>query len=50
MQKVFNVMSVASFVMSGNVVGTVLLFARIPSMIDDYMAADMIDDMTEDGH
>ena len=39
MQKLFNVMSVASFVMSaGMVAGTVLLYSRIPSMTKHYMS------------
>jgi len=38
MQKVFNVLSVASFVMSaGMVVGTVTLYTRIPSITKHYM-------------
>jgi Na+/H+-translocating membrane pyrophosphatase len=46
MQKVFNVMTVASFAMSGSLVGlSIAAFARIPGMIDD-MAADMMDDIT----
>ena len=46
MQKLFNAMAVASFVMSGGlVVASVLAFARIPGMIDD-MAADMMNDVT----
>ena len=39
MQKLFNVMSVASFVMSaGMVAGTVLLYTRIPSITKHYMS------------
>ena len=39
MQKLFNVMSVASFVMSGAMVaGTVLLYTRIPSITKHYMS------------
>ena len=39
MQKLFNVMSVASFVMSaGMVVGSVLLYTRIPSLTKYYMS------------
>tara|TARA_R100001463_G_scaffold71161_1_gene124975 strand:+ start:171 stop:398 length:228 start_codon:yes stop_codon:yes gene_type:complete len=39
MQKVFNVLSVASFVMSGAmVVGTVMLYTRIPSLTKYYMS------------
>tara|TARA_R100001198_G_scaffold30335_1_gene15969 strand:+ start:379 stop:612 length:234 start_codon:yes stop_codon:yes gene_type:complete len=39
MQKLFNVMSVASFVMSaGMVVGSVLLYTRIPALTKYYMS------------
>ena len=39
MQKLFNVMSVASFVMSaGMVIGTVMLYSRIPSITKHYMS------------
>ena len=39
MQKLFNVMSVASFVMSaGMVIGTVMLYSRIPSLTKHYMS------------
>ena len=39
MQKVFNVMTVASFAMSGSlVVGTVVLYTRIPSMVESYVS------------
>ena len=39
MQKLFNVMSVASFVMSaGMVSGSVLLYTRIPSITKHYMS------------
>ena len=39
MQKLFNVMSVASFVMSaGMVAGSVLLYTRIPSITKHYMS------------
>ena len=39
MQKFFNVMSVASFVMSGAMVaGSVLLYTRIPSITKHYMS------------
>ena len=39
MQKLFNVMSVASFVMSGAMVaGTVMLYTRIPSITKHYMS------------
>ena len=38
MQKLFNVMSVASFVMSGGmVIGSVMLYTRIPSLTKHYM-------------
>jgi hypothetical protein len=38
MQKLFNVMSVASFVMSGGmVIGTVALYTRIPSLTKHYV-------------
>ena len=38
MQKLFNVMSVASFVMSGGmVIGSVLLYTRIPSLTKHYI-------------
>ena len=37
MQKLFNVMSVASFVMSaGMVAGTAILYSKLPSIIDGY--------------
>ena len=39
MQKLFNVMSVASFVMSaGMVAGSVMLYTRIPSLTKFYMS------------
>ena len=39
MQKVFNVLSVASFVMSGAMVaGTVILYTRIPSLTKLYIS------------
>jgi len=39
MQKVFNVLSVASFVMSGAmVIGTVVLYTRIPSLTKFYIS------------
>ena len=39
MQKVFNVLSVASFVMSGAmVIGTVVLYTRIPSLTKLYIS------------
>ena len=37
MQKLFNVMSVASFVMSAGIVaGTAVLYSKLPSIIDGY--------------
>ncbi len=48
MQKVYNVLGVLGFVMSGTLVGlSIAAFARIPGMIDD-MAADMMDDIAGD--
>ena len=39
MQKVFNVLSVASFVMSfGGVIGSVMLYTRIPSLTKYYIS------------
>ena len=39
MQKLFNVMSVAAFTMSaGMIVGSVLLYTRIPSLTKYYMS------------
>ncbi|BAQ93467.1 hypothetical protein [uncultured Mediterranean phage uvMED] len=39
MQKLFNVMSVAAFTMSaGMVIGTVMLYTRIPSLTKHYMS------------
>ena len=39
MQKLFNVMSVASFVMSGGmVIGSMMLYTRIPSLTKHYMS------------
>ena len=39
MQKLFNVMSVAAFTMSaGMVVGTMMLYTRIPSLTKYYMS------------
>ena len=39
MQKVFNVMSVSAFIMSGTLVaGSVLLYSRIPSLTKHYMS------------
>ena len=39
MHKLFNVMCVASFVMSaGMVIGTVMLYSRIPSLTKHYMS------------
>ena len=47
MQKVYNVLGVLGFVMSGTLVGlSIAAFAQIPGMIDD-MAADMMGDVTE---
>jgi hypothetical protein len=52
MQKLFNVMSVASFVMSGGmVIGSVMLYTRIPSITKHYISelklelTEMITDM-----
>ena len=46
MQKVYNLLGVLGFVMSGTLVGlSIAAFAQIPGMIDD-MAADMMDDIT----
>ena len=52
MQKLFNVMSVASFVMSGGMmIGTVALYTRIPSLTKHYISelklelTEMITDM-----
>ena len=48
MQKVYNLLGVLGFVMSGALVGaSILAFARIPGMIDD-MAANMMDDIAGD--
>ena len=45
MQKVCNVLGVLGFVMSGALVGaSIMAFARIPGMIDDY-AATLMDDV-----
>jgi len=39
MQKIFNVLSIASFVMSGAMlIGTVMLYTRIPSLTKYYMS------------
>ena len=47
MQKLFNVMSVASFVMSaGMVAGSVMLYTRIPSITKHYMS-ELTLEMTE---
>ena len=47
MQKLFNVMSVASFVMSaGMVAGSVMLYTRIPSITRHYMS-ELTLEMTE---
>ena len=52
MQKLFNVMSVASFVMSaGMVIGTVTIYSRIPALTKRYVSelklelTEMITDM-----
>ena len=46
MQKVYNLLGVLGFVMSGALVGaSIVAFSRIPGMIDD-MAADMMNDVT----
>ena len=46
MQKVFNLLGVLGFVMSGTLVGlSIAAFARIPGWIDDY-AATITDDIT----
>ena len=48
MQKVYNLLGVLGFVMSGALVGaSIVAFARIPGMIDD-MAADMMNDIAGD--
>ena len=48
MQKVCNVLGVLGFVMSSALVGaSIVAFARIPGMIDDY-AATMMDDVAGD--
>jgi Na+/H+-translocating membrane pyrophosphatase len=46
MQKVYNLLGVLGFVMSGALVGaSIVAFARIPGMIENY-AADMMEDIT----
>ena len=46
MQKLFNAMAVASFVMSGGLVAaSVVAFVRIPEIIENY-TADMIGNIT----
>ena len=46
MQKVYNLLGVLGFVMSGALVGaSIVAFARIPEMIDD-MAAKMMEDIS----
>ena len=46
MQKIYNLLGVLGFVMSGTLVGlSIAAFARIPGMIDD-MAANMMNDIT----
>ena len=48
MQKVYNLLGVLGFVMSGALVGaSIVAFSRVPGMIDD-MAADMMDDIAGD--
>ena len=51
MQKVFNVLSVLTFLMSGTLVGaTIVAFARVPGMIEDYLedvTGDVIGEVTE---
>jgi Na+/H+-translocating membrane pyrophosphatase len=48
MQKVYNLLGVLGFVMSGALVGaSIVAFSRIPGMIDD-MAADMMSDIAGD--
>jgi hypothetical protein len=48
MQKVYNLLGVLGFVMSGALVGaSIVAFSRIPGMIDD-MAADMMNDIASD--
>ena len=48
MQKVYNLLGVLGFVMSGALVGaSIVAFARIPGMIDD-MSADMMNDIAGD--
>jgi hypothetical protein len=45
MQKVYNLLGVLGFVMSGTLVGlSIAAFARIPGMIEDY-AASVVDDI-----
>tara|TARA_R100001509_G_scaffold63559_1_gene34988 strand:- start:316 stop:543 length:228 start_codon:yes stop_codon:yes gene_type:complete len=47
MQKVFNVLSVASFVMSAGLLGSsVLLYSRLPGMITNYVGS-ITGDVTE---
>ncbi len=48
MQKVYNLLGVLGFVMSGALVGaSIVAFARIPGMIENY-AADMMNDIAGD--
>ena len=51
MQKVFNVLSVLAFLMSGTLVGaTIVAFSRVPGMIEDYLedvTGDVIGEVTE---
>ena len=45
-QKIFNILGICGFVMSGALVGaSIVAFTRIPGMIDDY-AASMMNDIT----
>jgi len=45
MQKIYNLLGVLGFVMSGTLVGlSIAAFARIPGMIEDY-AASVVDDI-----
>ena len=48
MQRIYNVLGVLGFVMSGTLVGlSIAAFARIPGMIEDY-AATVVDDIAGD--
>ena len=47
MQRIYNVLGVLGFVMSGTLVGlSIAAFARIPGMIEDY-AATVVDDIAD---